>query len=401
MTATSPRASRARLDDFYDLDAELAPEERMIRDGVREYVRGELLPHVADWWSEGVFPDDLARRFGDLGVLGVALPETYGGAGASAIAYGLVAREIEYVDSGLRSFVSVQSSLVMYPIHRWATEPLKRSWLPRLATGEAVGCFGLTEPDAGSDPAAMRTRCRRVGDDWVITGTKRWITSGSRADVAIVWAREEASDPDASGRVLGFVIDTDRPGFQALDIKTKASMRASVTSELILDEVVVPEAQRLDVVGLGGALTCLNQARYGIAWGVLGAGFACLEEAAAYVADRPSFGRPLAAKQLVQARLADMLAELTKGSLLAHRLGRLKERGLDTPARVSLAKRDNVRAALSAARAARDLLGGNGITTEYAAIRHMLNLESVATYEGTDTVHTLVLGREITGEAAF
>jgi glutaryl-CoA dehydrogenase len=399
-SSPTPRpARRARLDDFYDLDALLAPEERMIRDGVREFVRGELLPHVADWWTDGVFPTDLATRFGELGILGVTLPEAYGGAGASATASGLVAREIEYVDSGLRSFVSVQSSLVMYPIHRWADEALKRAWLPRLASGEAVGCFGLTEPDAGSDPGAMRTRCRRVGDDWVITGVKRWITSGSRAQVAIVWAREEAAEGE--GRVLGFVVDTDRPGFQAVDIKTKASMRASVTSELYLDEVVVPESQRLDVVGLGGALSCLNQARYGIAWGVLGAGYACLDEAAAYVADRPAFGRPLAAKQLVQARLADMLADLTKGSLLAYHLGRLKERGQDTPARVSLAKRDNVRAALGAARAARDLLGGNGITTEYVAIRHMLNLESVATYEGTDAVHTLVLGREITGEAAF
>ncbi len=398
--SSTPRPTRrARLDDFYDLDTQLAPEERMIRDGVREFARGELLPHVADWWAEGVFPTDLATRFGELGVLGVTLPEAYGGAGASATASGLVAREIEYVDSGLRSFVSVQSSLVMYPILRWADEALKRAWLPLLASGEAVGCFGLTEPDAGSDPGAMRTRCRRVGDDWVITGVKRWITSGSRAQVAIVWAREDAAEGE--GRVLGFVVDTDRHGFQAVDIKTKASMRASVTSELYLDEVVVPESQRLDVVGLGAALACLNQARYGIAWGVLGAGFACLEEGAAYVADRPAFGRPLAAKQLVQARLADMLAELTKGSLLAYHLGRLKERGQDTPARVSLAKRDNVRAALGAARAARDLLGGNGITTEYVAIRHMLNLESVATYEGTDAVHTLVLGREITGEAAF
>jgi glutaryl-CoA dehydrogenase len=394
---TPPAARRVRLDDFYDIDALLEPEERMIRDGVREFVRGELLPHVADWWSDGVFPTDLARRFGEMGMLGVTLPESYGGAGASPTAYGLLNREVEYVDSGLRSFVSVQSSLVMYPIHRWAREEVKRSWLPRLASGEAVGCFGLTEPDAGSDPGAMRTRCRRVGDDWAITGVKRWITSGSRAQVAIVWAREEGGD----GRVLGFVVDADRPGFQAVDIKTKASMRASVTSELYLDEVVVPDAQRLEVAGLGGALACLNQARYGIAWGVLGAGFACLEEAVAYVSDRPSFGQPLAAKQLVQARLADMLADLTKGSLVAYHLGRLKERGQDTPARVSLAKRDNVRAALGAARAGRDLLGGNGITTEYVAIRHMLNLETVATYEGTDAVHTLVLGREITGEAAF
>jgi glutaryl-CoA dehydrogenase len=394
-----PAIRRARLDDFYDLDANLAPEEKMIRDGVREFVRSEMLPKVADWWTEGTLPIDIAQQFGAMGMLGVSIPEEYGGAGASPTAYGLVAQEIEYVDSGLRSFVSVQSSLVMYPIHRWASESLKREWLPRLASGEAIGCFGLTEPDAGSDPGAMRTRARRVGDEWVITGVKRWITSGSRAQVAIVWAREESDAGE--GRVLGFLVDTSLPGFQAVDIKTKASMRASVTSELYLDEVVVPESHRLDVVGLGGALSCLNQARYGIAWGVLGAGFACLEEAATYVADRPAFGRPLAAKQLVQASLADMLAELTKGSLVAHQLGRLKERGQDTPARVSLAKRDNVRAALRAARAARDLLGGNGITTEYVAIRHMLNLETVATYEGTDSVHTLVLGREITGEVAF
>lgn len=394
-----PAIRRARLDDFYDLDANLASEERMIRDGVREFMRSEILPQVADWWSEGTLPAELARQLGAMGMLGVSIPEEYGGAGASPTAYGLVAQEVEYVDSGLRSFVSVQSSLVMYPIHRWASEALKRTWLPRLASGEAIGCFGLTEPDAGSDPGAMRTRARRLGDEWVITGVKRWITSGSRAHLAVIWAREESDAGE--GRVLGFLVDTTLAGFQAVDIKTKASMRASVTSELYLDEVVVPESHRLDVIGLGGALACLNQARYGIAWGVLGAGFACLEEAAAYVADRPSFGRPLAAKQLVQASLADMLADLTKGSLVAHQLGRLKERGQDTPARVSLAKRDNVRAALRAARAGRDLLGGNGITTEYVAIRHMLNLETVATYEGTDSVHTLILGREITGEVAF
>ena len=296
----------------------------------------------------------------------------------------------------MRSFVSVQSSLVMYPIHAYGSDAMQETWLPRLATGEAIGCFALTEPDAGSDPGAMRTRCRRVGSDWLITGVKRWITSGSRSDIAIVWARDEA---DAV--VRGFLVETDRDGFAAVDIKTKASMRASVTSELYLDEVAVPDANRLAVEGLRGPLSCLNQARYGIAWGVLGAGFACLEEAAAYVEDRPVFGVPLASKQLVQASLADMWADLTKGSLLAFHLGRLKEAGKDTPARVSMAKRDNVRAALSAARAARDLLGGNGITTEYGAIRHMLNLETVATYEGTDTVHTLVLGREITGRNAF
>jgi glutaryl-CoA dehydrogenase len=395
-TTLAAPATTGVLQDFYELDALYTSEERLIRDSVREFVRAEILPHVGDWWQEGRFPSDLPRKFGELGVLGVTLPEEYGGAGASATAYGLLNREIEYGDSGMRSFVSVQSSLVMYPLHRYGREALKRAWLPRLASGEAIGCFGLTEPDAGSDPGSMRTRCRRVGDEWVLNGVKRWITSGTTAHVAIVWARDEAD-----GTVRGFSVPTDTAGFSAIDIKTKASMRASVTSELYLDDVVVREADRLEVEGLRGPLSCLNQARYGIAWGVLGAGFACLEEAAAYVDDRPVFGQPLASKQLVQASLADMLAELTKGSLLAYHLGRLKEAGRDTPARVSLAKRDNVRAALGAARAARDLLGGNGITTEYGAIRHMLNLETVATYEGTDTVHTLVLGREITGHNAF
>jgi glutaryl-CoA dehydrogenase len=399
MTTTAPAAlakTARELQDFYDIDALHTPEERMIRDSVREYVRSELLPHVGEWWREGIFPDHLPKAFGEMGMLGVALPERYGGAGASYTAYGLLNREVEYADSGLRSFVSVQSSLVMWPIHAYGSEAMKAAWLPRLASGEAIGCFGLTEPDAGSDPGAMTTRCRRVGDDWVIRGVKRWITSGTRADVAIVWARDEDS-----GRVLGFLVETDRDGFRAEDIKTKASMRASVTSELYLDEVAVPDANRLDVVGLKGALSCLNQARFGIAFGVLGAGFAAFEEAVRYLEERPAFGEPLTAKQLVQARLADMLGELTKGSLLAYRLGRLKEEGHDTPARVSLAKRDNVRAALGVARAARELLGGNGITTEYGAIRHMLNLETVSTYEGTDAVHTLVLGREITGRAAF
>lgn len=397
MTAPAPQAKTAReLQDFYEIDALHTPEERMIRDSVREFVRSELLPHVGEWWREGIFPEHLPRAFGEMGMLGVALPERYGGAGASYTAYGLLNREVEYADSGLRSFVSVQSSLVMWPIHEYGSDAMKDTWLPRLASGEAIGCFGLTEPDAGSDPGAMTTRCRKVGGDWVIRGVKRWITSGTRADVAIVWARD-----DDSGRVLGFLVETDRDGFRAEDIKTKASMRASVTSELYLDEVAVPDANRLDVVGLKGALSCLNQARFGIAFGVLGAGFASFEEAVRYLEERPAFGEPLTGKQLVQARLADMLSELTKGSLLAYRLGRLKEEGKDTPPRVSLAKRDNVRAALGVARAARDLLGGNGITTEYAAIRHMLNLETVSTYEGTDTVHTLVLGREITGRAAF
>ena len=396
MTTTVTKGSALDLTDFYDVESLYDSEERLIQGSIREFVRSEVLPHIGEWWQEGHFPPELARQFGELGALGVTLPEKYGGAGASYSAYGLVCREIEYVDSGMRSFVSVQSSLVIFPIHAYATEAVKQEWLPRLASGEAVGCFGLTEPDAGSDPGAMRTRCRRVGNDWVINGVKRWITSGSRADVAVVWARDEGS-----GRVMGFVLPTATEGFQAVDIKTKASMRASVTSELYLDDVVVPDGNRLQVEGLKGPLSCLNQARFGIAFGVMGAAQACFDEAVAYVSDRPAFGEPLAAKQIVQERLADMLSEITKGTLLSYRLGRLKEEGKDHPSRVSLAKRDNCRSALAVARSARDMLGGNGITTEYAAIRHMLNLETVATYEGTDTVHTLVLGREITGHNAF
>ena len=396
-TVSAPQGmTRQQLQDFYELEPLYSSEEKMMQGSVREFVRGEILPHIGEWWQDGYFPPELARKFGELGALGVTLPEEYGGLGASYTAYGLINREIEYGDSGMRSFVSVQSSLVMWPIFTYGSEALKRRWLPLLASGEAVGCFGLTEPDAGSDPGAMQTRVRKVGSEYVISGVKRWITSGSRADVAIVWARSEDD-----GKIHGFAVDAQTEGFKAVDIKTKASMRASVTSELYLDDVVVPAGDKLNVTGLKGALSCLNQARYGIAWGVLGAGFFCLEEAASYVEDRPVFGQPLATKQMVQMRLADMLADLTKGSLLAYQLGRLKEQGKDTPPRVSLAKRDNVRAALSAARAARDILGGNGITTEYGAIRHMLNLETVATYEGTDTVHTLVLGREITGHNAF
>ncbi len=402
--APSPRTAapaatpmtRREVEDTFDLDALYTPEERMIRDAVREYVQSELAPHAGEWWREGIFPEHLPRAFGEMGMLGVAIPEAYGGAGATATAYGLVNREVEAADSGLRSFVSVQSSLVMWPILTYGSEDLKKAWLPRLATGEAIGCFGLTEPDAGSDPGAMTTRCKRVGDDWVIRGTKRWITSGTRADVAIIWARDEDS-----GRVLGFVVETDREGFRAEDIKTKASMRLSVTSELHLDDVAVPDANRLDVVGLKGALSCLSQARFGIAFGVLGAGFATLDEAMHYLEDRPSFGEPLTGKQLVQAKLADMWSDLTKGSLLAYRLGRLKDEGAITPTHISMAKRDNVRAALQAARHARDLLGGNGITTEYGAMRHMSNLETVSTYEGADAVHTLILGRALTGRAAF
>lgn len=393
---TQQGMSKAQLNDFYDLESLYTPEEKLMRDSVREFVKAEILPSVGEWWQDGYFPPELPKKFGDLGVLGVTLPEKYGGLGASYTAYGLINREVEYGDSGMRSFVSVQSSLVMYPIFTYGSEDLKMKWLPRLASGEAIGCFGLTEPDAGSDPGSMQTKVKKVGNNYVINGVKRWITSGSRADVAIIWARSEDD-----GKVHGFAVDTTTEGFKAVDIKTKASMRASVTSELFLDDVTVTDAEKLNIESLRGPLSCLNQARFGISWGVLGAGFFCLEEAASYSEDRPIFGVPLASKQMIQMNLADMLADLTKGSLVAFQLAKLKEQGKDTPPRISLAKRDNVRAALKAARASRDMLGGNGITTEYGSIRHMLNLETVATYEGTDTVHTLVLGREITGHNAF
>ena len=394
--APTSTQTTSHLQDFYDLEPLYTGEEKRLRDEARAFAAEEILPHIGAWWQEGHFPEHLPRQFGKRGLLGVTLPKRYGGAEASATAYGLVNREVEYGDSGMRSFVSVQSSLVIYPLYRYASEALRQKWLPRLASGEAVGCFSLTEPHGGSDPANMKTTARRVGDEYVLNGHKRWATSGLIADVAVIWAKDEET-----GKVAGFVVDTDTPGFRAVEIAQKASMRASISAELHLEEVAVPVENRLEVEGLRGPLSCLNQARFGISYGALGAGFFCFEEAAAYAGEREMFGVPLSSKQLVQAELADMLADLTKGSLLAYHLGRLKERGEDTPARVSLAKRDNVRAALNAARRARDILGGNGITTEYGSIRHMLNLETVSTYEGTDSVHTLALGREITGHSAF
>jgi glutaryl-CoA dehydrogenase len=332
-----------------------------------------------------------------MGFLGPTLPPEYGGAGVSSAAYGLMAYELERVDSGLRSFASVQSSLVMYPIYAFGSEAQKREFLPRLARGEMVGCFGLTEPDGGSDPHGnMKTRARLEGDTWVLTGTKMWITNGNLAHIAIVWAKDEA------GRVLGFIVPTDSKGFQAREVKRKMSLRASVTSELILDEVRVPESLRLPKAeGLKAPLSCLTQARFGIAWGAMGALEAVYAEAVAFAGSRSTFGEPIAKKQLVQAKLAEMLAWHTEGLLLAWRLARLKDEGKLKPAQVSLAKRQNVKKALEAARLARDILGGSGITLEYHAIRHMLNLETVYTYEGTHDIHTLVLGREITGLSAF
>jgi glutaryl-CoA dehydrogenase len=379
--------------DFYALEDLLTPEEREIQKAARRFLEKEALPHIRDWWEEGVFPTHLIPKFGEMGFLGPTLPPEYGGAGVSSAAYGLMAYELERVDSGLRSFASVQSSLVMYPIYAFGSEAQKREFLPRLARGEMVGCFGLTEPDGGSDPHGnMKTKARLEGDTWVLTGTKMWITNGNLAHIAIVWAKDEA------GRVLGFIVPTDSKGFQAREVKHKMSLRASVTSELILDEVRVPESLRLPKAeGLKAPLSCLTQARFGIAWGAMGALEAVYTEAVAFAGSRYTFGEPIAKKQLVQAKLAEMLAWHTEGLLLAWRLARLKDEGKLKPAQVSLAKRQNVKKALEAARLARDILGGSGITLEYHAIRHMLNLETVYTYEGTHDIHTLVLGREITG----
>ncbi|ADW22435.1 glutaryl-CoA dehydrogenase [Thermus scotoductus SA-01] len=389
--------SRCPMLDFYALEDLLTPEEKEIQKAARRFLEKEALPYIRDWWEEGVFPTHLIPRFAELGFLGPTLPPEYGGAGVSSAAYGLIAYELERVDSGLRSFVSVQSSLVMYPIYAFGSEEQKREFLPKLARGEMVGCFGLTEPDGGSDPYGnMKTKARLEGDTWVLNGTKMWITNGNLAHIAIIWAKDE------EGRVLGFIVPTDTPGFQAREVKHKMSLRASVTSELVLEEVRVPEALRLPKAeGLKAPLSCLTQARFGIAWGVLGALEAVYTEAVEFAKSRSTFGEPIAKKQLVQAKLAEMLADHTEGLLLAWRLARLKDEGKLKPAQVSLAKRQNVWKALKAARLARDILGGSGITLEYHAIRHMLNLETVYTYEGTHDIHTLVLGREATGLSAF
>ncbi|RTH40433.1 acyl-CoA dehydrogenase [Thermus scotoductus] len=383
--------------DFYALEDLLTPEEKEIQKAARRFLEKEALPYIRDWWEEGVFPTHLIPRFAELGFLGPTLPPEYGGAGVSSAAYGLIAYELERVDSGLRSFVSVQSSLVMYPIYAFGSEEQKREFLPKLARGEMVGAFGLTEPDGGSDPYGnMKTKARLEGNTWVLNGTKMWITNGNLAHIALIWAKDE------EGRVLGFIVPTDTPGFQAQEVKHKMSLRASVTSELVLEEVRVPEALRLPKAeSLKAPLSCLTQARFGIAWGVLGALEAVYTEAVEFAKSRSTFGEPIAKKQLVQAKLAEMLADHTEGLLLAWRLARLKDEGKLKPAQVSLAKRQNVWKALKAARLARDILGGSGITLEYHAIRHMLNLETVYTYEGTHDIHTLVLGREATGLSAF
>jgi glutaryl-CoA dehydrogenase len=386
------------LPDFFDLARHLSPEERTVQRSVRSFVDARVLPVIAENWERGTFPVDLVAEIAELGLLGCNL-QGYGCAGLSEVGYGLAMQELERGDSGIRSFASVQGSLVMYPIHAFGSEEQKAKYLPEMARGKVVGCFGLTEPDFGSNPSGMRTVARDDGDAYVLTGTKRWITNGNLAQVALVWAKLGGVD----GEVRGFLVPTDARGFEARPIHKKVSLRASVTSELVLEDVRVPKDAILPGVrGMKGPLSCLTAARFGIAWGVIGAANACFDCAADYAKHRVQFaGKPIAAHQLVQAKLAESLSQITSMQLFALEAARLKQAGALRPAQVSMIKRHNVRAALDIARACRDMLGGNGITLEYPVMRHMCNLETVSTYEGTHDVHTLVLGQEVTGIAAF
>jgi glutaryl-CoA dehydrogenase len=381
--------------DFLDLDRLLSEEERLIRDTTRSFVHDRVLPEVAGWFERAELPRELAKELGDLGLLGMHL-QGYGCAGTNAVSYGLACLELEAGDSGARSFVSVQGSLAMYPIWRYGSEEQKQRWLPAMAAGEVIGCFGLTEPDFGSNPAGMRTSARRDGGDWVLNGTKMWITNGGIADLAVVWART-----DDEG-VRGFLVPAGTPGFSTRDIDRKLSLRASVTSELILEDCRLPaDAVLPEVRGMRGPLSCLDEARYGIVWGSMGAARACFQSALEYATTRVQFDRPIGGFQLTQQKLADMLVELSKGTLLALHLGRMKDEGRLAPEQVSLGKLNNVREALAIARTARTILGANGVTLEYPVIRHANNLESVLTYEGTSEVHSLILGQAVTGLAAF
>jgi glutaryl-CoA dehydrogenase len=380
--------------DLYRIDHLLTEEERLVRDTVRTFVREHVLPSIGAHFEAGTFPHELIPMIGEMGLLGMHL-EGYGCAGMSAVNYGLACQELEAGDSGLRSFVSVQGSLAMFPIWSFGSEEQKQRWLPGMARGEIIGCFGLTEPDSGSDPGSMLTTARRDGDSYILNGTKMWITNGSIANVAVVWART------ADG-VRGFLVERGTPGFSTSDIHHKVSLRASITSELHFEDCRIPAKNMLpNVRGLRGPLSCLDEARYGIAWGAMGAARACYETALEYAQTRVQFKRPIASFQLVQQKLVIMATELVKGQLLALQLGRLKDEGLLHPVQISLAKRNNVREALKTAREARALLGANGITLEYPVSRHMNNLESVFTYEGTDDIHTLIIGQAITGQNAF
>ncbi len=380
--------------DFLGIDSLLDDEERQIRDTVRAFVGDRVLPEIGDWFEAGTFPREMAKEMGALGLLGMHL-DGYGCAGTNAVSYGLACLELEAGDSGFRSFVSVQGSLAMFPIRAFGSDEQKAEWLPRMAAGEAIGCFGLTEPDSGSDPSSMRTHARRDGADWILNGSKMWITNGGIADVAVVWAGTDDG-------IRGFVVPTDTPGFSTNDVHKKLSLRASVTSELVMDDVRLPgDAVLPGVASMRGPLSCLNEARFGILFGAVGAARACYEAALDYAGEREQFGRPIAAFQLTQRKLVEMMVAVNRSALVALHLGRRKDAGRLTPAQVSFGKFDNVRQALEVAREARSVLGANGITLEYPVIRHMNNLESVFTYEGTNEIHTLVLGQAITGIPAF
>ena len=388
-------AARLNPLDLYDIRALLTDEERMVQDSVARFVDDKALPIIGDCFDQARFPTELIPEIADLGLLGATLPAEYGGADMNQVSYGLICQELERGDSGLRSFASVQSSLVMYPIFAFGSDEQKREYLPRMAKGEVIGCFGLTEPHGGSDPANMKTAAKKAGGDYVLNGAKMWITNGNLAHIAIVWAQTDDG-------IQGFVVPTDTAGFKAQEIHKKMSLRASVTSALFFDNVRVPDSARLpNVKGLKGPLGCLTQARYGITWGPIGAAQACLKEVLDYTAERTLFGKPLASNQAIQLKMADMARRITTAQLLSLQLGRLKDAGKMQPTQVSLAKWNNCRMAIDIARQCRDLLGGAGITTEHCAIRHALNLESVITYEGTETVHQLVIGRELTGINAF
>jgi glutaryl-CoA dehydrogenase len=394
VTERAPRTRALAPADLYAVDDLLGEDERLIRDTVRSFVRDKALPLIPEHFEAGTFPRELIPGLAELGLLGMHL-RGYGCAGTSALAYGVASEELEAGDSGLRSFVSVQGSLAMFPIWAYGSEEQKSRWLPEMSAGRAVGCFGLTEPDSGSDPSSMRTAARRDGDDWILDGTKMWITNGSMADIAVVWARTD-------GGIRGFLVERGTRGFTTSDVHNKLSLRASVTSELSFSSVRLPDSAVLPgVTGMRGPLSCLNEARFGIGWGAMGAARACFEAALSYSKERRAFGKPIAAMQLTQLKLADMATSIVQGRLLAYRLATLKDEGNLQAVQVSVAKRANVRAALDIARSARTILGANGITLEYPVSRHMANLESVLTYEGTEEVHTLIIGKELTGENAF
>ncbi len=384
--------------DYFNLDSQFTEEELMVRSMVRGFVQEQVLPVIEDAYEQGVYPTQLIKAMGELGMYGANLPEEYGCAGMNSTAYGLVMQELEAGDSGVRSFASVQGSLVMYPIFAFGTEEQKRKWLPEMAKGNKIGCFGLTEPDFGSNPGGMVTRAERTKYGWKLNGAKMWITNGTVADVAVVWAKTG----DDSRSIRGFLVEKGTAGFSAPEIKRKHSLRASITSELIFEDCEIPEENILPKVeGLRGPLSCLNQARYGIAWGAVGSAMATYNAALEYSLSRIQFDRPIAGFQLTQKKLADMITEITKGQMMSLHLGRLKDQGKVTPSHISMAKRNNVAMALETARTARTILGANGISGEYPVMRHMNNLESVLTYEGTHDIHTLIIGNEVTGIQAF